>query len=69
MFAAAIVKCPSLQMTANASHLADESRAEIQVNKIDTSYVNVGNRLPGWPTVVQAIEDLFFFLLFFFSCT
>lgn len=41
-------------MTANASHLADESCTEIQVNKVDTSYGNLGNRLPVWPTVVAA---------------
>lgn len=45
-------------MAANASHLADESCIEIQVNKVDTSYGNMGNRLPLWPTVViAAVKD------------
>lgn len=55
-------QCPALQMTASASHLADESCAEIQVNKVDTSYSNVGNRLPVWPTVVVAVKDMVNFL-------
>lgn len=46
-----------LQMTANASHLADESSAEIQVNKVDTSYCNMGSTLSVWPTVVVAVKD------------
>lgn len=49
-------------MTVNASHLADESCAEIQVNKVDTSFGNVGNRLPVWPTVVVVIKDPVYFL-------
>lgn len=56
------VQCPVLQMTASASHLADESCAEIQVNQVDTSYCNMGNRPPSWPTVALAVKDLVIFL-------
>lgn len=47
-------QCTVLQITANASHLADESYAEIQVNKVDTSYASMGNSLAVWPTVTVA---------------
>ncbi|XP_075874300.1 kelch domain-containing protein 1 isoform X2 [Nelusetta ayraudi] len=52
-------------ITANVSHLADESYAEIQVNKVDTSYTNMGNSLAVWPmdktprhTVISRRGDL-----------
>lgn len=51
-----------MQITANVSHLADESYAEIQVNKVDTSYANMGNSLAVWPMVTVAQKDLVNFL-------
>lgn len=55
-------QCTVLQITANVSHLADESYAEIQVNKVDTSYANMGNSLAVWPMVTVAQKDLVNFL-------
>lgn len=39
------------QITTITSHLVDESYAEIQVNKVDTSDAHVDSILPVWPTV------------------
>lgn len=41
--------CDAFQITADSSHLVDDSYAEIQVNKVDTSDATIGNK--PWPTV------------------
>lgn len=43
--------CDAFQITADSSHLVDDSYTEIQVNKVDTSDATIGNKPPVWPTV------------------
>lgn len=51
--------CNAFQITADSSHLVDDSYAEIQVNKVDTSDATLGNKPSVWPMVTAVQNTLF----------